>query len=365
LNAGQHEPPSRADPPANSFLQRAQPVWDELESLLASARRKGVRNLSADDIARLDKLYRLTTAHLAQVQSRASRPELAHRLNRLVGRAHAFLYVAPRRNPIKRVFAFYLTGYPRLIARTWGYHAAAILLLLAGAVLAYHATRTDPFAAYALSTAGDIRLPGASREQLEQVLLSGRDSSAAEKSGFSSFLFVHNTKVGLTAFAGGLLLGLPTVYLLLATGAMLGNFTAIHAQRGLGVEMAAWILPHGITEIFAACLGAGAGLMLARGLLLPGASTRWAALRREARRALGILAGIAPMFVAAGYIEGVLRQSHMPNSERLVFAGATAVFWALYIGAGFVLEARDRARERKGPKTHAARVEPATADSPL
>ena len=67
------------------------------------------------------------------------------------------------------------------------------------------------------------------------------------------------------AFTLGVLGGVPTVFLLITNGAMLGAFSAMHHDVGVYAEWWAWILPHGITEIGAIFLCGGAGLMLGMG----------------------------------------------------------------------------------------------------
>ena len=334
---------SAAAPPG---VDKMKPVWDELDRLVRRVRRRGVRSLTADEIAELDRLYRLTTVHLAQLRGRGVNPALVENVNRLVGRAHSVVYAAPRTNPLMAVVYFYAVGFARSIARTWPYQAVAVGLLIFGTVSGYAMASASPVAAYALVLSGqDIRLPGASQEQLEAVLRAGRDQGLFEKAAFAGMLLQHNTKVGLTAFAGGILGGVPTVMLMTYTGAFLGGYTQFHHERGAGLEWWAWILPHGITEIGAACLCGGVGLMLGLALLHPGNRTRRQSLTVAGREGLNIALGVVPMFIAAGFIESFIRQSHMTTAERMAFAAATGVFWAAYIILGFYAERRARHAE--------------------
>lgn len=324
-----------------SYFEKARPAWDELSDLLDKARRVGAAGLTADELARLDRLYRMTTIHLAQVRLRTNNPALLERLNRLVAQAHSFIYAPPRENPLARVGRFYAVGFARAVARTWPFHFASFLLFAAGALIAYFGALNDDLTAYALLS-GDVRVPGASVEQLENVLRSGRERSAAEKFHFASFLFSHNTKVGFTAFALGVLGGVPTVFLMLINGGLLGAFAAVHHQRGVEAEMWGWILAHGITEITAIILCGGAGLMLGMAVLRPRYATRGQSLVAAGREAMRLVLGVVPMFILAGIIESYVRQSHMSVTARLLFAAATAIFWAVYFRTGAFVEARDR-----------------------
>ena len=329
-------PPASTVPPG---IDKMKPTWDELDRLVNRVRRGGGRALNAEEIARMDKLYRLATIHLAQLRGRGINPSLVENVNRLVGRAHSVVYAAPRTNPIMAILYFYTLGYARALARTMPYHAVSIGLLLFGTAVGFAMADASPTAGYALAMGADeIRLPGASQDQLEAVLRSGRDESMLDKAAFAGMLLQHNTKVGFTAFAGGILGGVPTVLLITYTGAFLGSYSQIHHAKGAGLEWWAWILPHGVTEIGAACLCGGAGLMLGMALLRPGNRTRRQSLTAAGREGLNIALGVIPMFIAAGFIESFVRQSHMTTTERMVFAGATAVFWVLYIAMGYFAE---------------------------
>jgi len=323
-------------------LDRMKPVWDELTELVQRAQKDGLRRMSAEELARMDKLYRLSTIHLAQLQARSTNQHIVHHLNRLVAKAHSLIYVSPQRSTLKRILEFYLTGFSRAVARTAPYQAVAILLFLLGTIAGYYASLHDYTAAYALIIPDAMRMPGASAEQLVSVLRSGRDQSGGEKIVFMSFLLQHNTKVGFTAFAGGILAGLPTIFLMMYTGGFLGAFTAVHVSNGLGAEWWAWILPHGVTELGAAILCGGAGLMLGMAVLRPGPLTRRASIVAAGREGLNVALGIIPMFILAGFIESFVRQSYMTTGERFAFAAVTAVVWIVYFGYGALLEIRAR-----------------------
>jgi uncharacterized membrane protein SpoIIM required for sporulation len=330
--------PPGSVPVKQSYMDRAQAVWLELEAMLKYAKKVGVRGLSGEELARLDRLYRLSTIHLAQIRGRSPNATVVRNADRLVARAHSFVYIAPSGHPLRAVADFFVTGFGRCIARTGRYHFASLMLFFVSAFAGYYASFDSWPAAYALVMPGDIRLPGALPEQLEVVLRDGRDQVSGTKFAFASFLFSHNTKVGFIAFTAGILGGVPTVIMMLQNGAMLGSFTATHHRVGIYGEYWAWILPHGITEIGAIILCGGAGLMLGMSLLRPGHLSRMASLRAAGREAILLAMGVVPMFVAAGIIESFVRQSHMTQDQRLTFAVGSFVFWVVYIALGVYLE---------------------------
>jgi uncharacterized membrane protein SpoIIM required for sporulation len=317
----------------DDYVARHQHEWKELEGLVHRAQRS-FRDLTPADLSRLDVLYRRTAVHLAQVATRSQDPELLDYLNRLTAAAHSVIYLPPRRRALRSGWSFIREGFPRAVARTWREHALSGGLLLAGALLAFVAVQEDPTAAYALLPEGEVRLPGATPEQLAEALRSGRDATGGQKFFFASFLFSNNLKVGFLALALGALAAVPTVLLILYNGMILGAFTAVHHHSGIYAEYWAWILPHGITELGAIVLCGGAGLRLGRAVVCPGLRSRLESLREGGLEAARIALGVAGMLVFAAAIESYLRQSHLPTSSRFAFAAATFAFWALYFGRG-------------------------------
>jgi uncharacterized membrane protein SpoIIM required for sporulation len=321
----------------SSFVGRYKNDWLELESLIKQAR-KSIRRLSPDQRQRLDILYRRTTIHLARASTLTRDRQLIAYLNGLTAGAHSLIYLPPRTGVFAGVAQFLSEGFGRAIARNWRQHLTSLAIVLFGAALGYVAATSDPLSAHALWPAEDPRQPGSTPEQLLAALRANRDQEGGSKFLFASFLFQHNLKVALLAMATGILAAVPTVFLMVFNGMLLGVFAAIYLQAGISMEMWAWILPHGITEIGAIVLCGGVGLMLGRAIVRPGRHSRKQALLHAGREAALVAGGAALMLVAAALIESYVRQSHWSTSTRLIFAAATALFWASYIGWGFFRE---------------------------
>jgi uncharacterized membrane protein SpoIIM required for sporulation len=159
------------------------------------------------------------------------------------------------------------------------------------------------------------RDPSASRDYLAKTL--GPQETTADKDlAFSSMLFTHNTQVAFMCFAWGFLLGLPTMYLLIKTGLMLGSFLGLFFSKGLGPESIAWMFPHGVPEIGAIILCGGAGMAIGHRLLNPGKKSRRRALTDTAVTACINALGCVPLLMMAGVIEGSFRQSYASIEMR-------------------------------------------------
>jgi uncharacterized membrane protein SpoIIM required for sporulation len=331
----------------SDFLTRNKPDWQELEGLVARARRQ-IGRMTPAELARLDVLYRRTTVHLAQVTTRTQDKAVIEYLNHLTAAAHSVIYLPPAKSTLRGLAQFVFDGFARSIVRTWRFHAASAALVLGGAVVAYFAASHDALVAYALSMPGDSRLPGSTPEQLRNVLKSGRDGDSGVKFLFASMLFANNLKVGLLALCTGVLAGVPTIFLLLYNGMLLGAFTALHHRAEIYTDYWAWILPHGITEIGAIILSGGVGLLLGKSVLSPGELTRTESLRRAGNEAVPVCLGVAGMLVLAALIESYLRQSELPNDARLAFAALSALAWTLYLVNGAL---RERAAQKSSQAT--------------
>jgi uncharacterized membrane protein SpoIIM required for sporulation len=264
----------------------------------------------------------------------------------LTAAAHSIIYLPPRKSALAGAVEFIVAGFARAVTRTWRYHAAAAVLVFSGALFAYYAASHDTLAAYALSMPDDVRLPGSTPDQLHDVLTHGRDRDSSEKFAFASFLFSHNLQVGILSLCLGILAGIPTIYLLLYNGMLLGSFTALHHQAGIYADYWAWILPHAVSELSAIILCGGVGLMLGLAVLSPGEISRAESLRRAGREAVAICLGVAGMLVVAAAVESYLRQSHLSNAARFAFAGCSALFWAAYFLHGAVRERDARRKQR-------------------
>ncbi|MCE9605157.1 MAG: stage II sporulation protein M [Planctomycetia bacterium] len=341
----------------SGFLARNKPTWNELEALVRKGR-KSLRSMSVEELSRLDVLYRRTTIHLAQASTRSTDTRLITYLNSLTASAHSLIYLPPRRSMLTGLATLLLDGIARSIARNWRCHVLSAVLMIGGAWLAYFASMTDPLAAYALWPQADPRQPGSTHEQLLEGLRDGRDQGGGRKFLFASFLFTHNLKVGILAMASGVLVGVPTALLMIYNGMVLGVFVAIHVRAGIDLEMWAWILPHGVTELGAIILCGGTGFILGRAVLAPGLQTRAEALRVAGGEAGTTAMGALCMLFAAAIIESFLRQSHLSTAARLWFAGGSAVFWALFIWHGLL---RERAAKQLSPQQIALLLDTADA----
>ncbi len=313
------------------FRRERERDWQELERLIGEAERRGLHRMGPRDVSRLPVYYRAALSSLSVARAISLDANLLLYLENLANRA--FIRVYGVRHRLGEAFLVFLTRrFPAEVRRRRGLMALAFALLLLGAVTGYVQVVRDQDAFYGIVSvemAGG-RDPTATTEELRGFLFDGEGTLTALLSNFASFLFTHNAQIGMLSFALGFLAGLPVFYLLFVNGQILGAMGALHHQHGLSAAFWGWVLPHGVTELTALVLCGGAGLMLARALVLPGKATRLENLAAEGRRAGLIVLGCVGMFAVAALLEGFFRQLVHDTGVRYGVAAVTLVLWALY-----------------------------------
>lgn len=310
----------------SSFVTRRKPGWDRLEVLLSTVERRGLRALRAEELSEVGRLYRWVTSDLAYSEGHQFDATLRAYLNRLAARGHAYVYGARTNLGGNRFTRFFTHAFPSEFRRSKWYILACAALFASAAALAYWLVITKPVNAYALLPADFIRPLHASLHDTNFNF--NRDIAPI----MSSEIMTNNIKVAIIAFAGGALLAIPTIYMLLFNGLMVGGLGALYAAAGYGYDYWATIAPHGCIELTAIVISAASGSMLAAPFFNPGRLTRGDALRRNAQRAGVLVLGVCCMLVIAGTIEAFFSPLRFSPEVRLSVGAATIVLMTAYFG---------------------------------
>lgn len=282
--------------------------------------------LGAEGARRLGALYRVAAADLAVARRRFPLDPVVPTLEDLVGRARTLVYDTEARRESAR--EFFASGYWRRVReRPVPLLMAAGLLLGAGALSMFWAA-ADPGSAAGL-------VPEQFRSVTEPRPEGGAGLSAGSSAAFSSLIFTNNIRVSFFAFAGGIVLGLVTVAVLLYNGTLLGALGGLALSAGNGTSVLRLVAPHGVLEMSCIVVAGAAGLRLGWAIVDPGHHSRARAVVREGRLAVEIVLGTMPWLVLAGLVEGFVT----PQELEVVPAVAlgvllAAVFWSLVLTRG-------------------------------
>lgn len=300
----------------NELLQTRKDDWERLTLLINRVQRGQIAALSEAELVELGSLYRAATSDLAVAQRDFPRHDLAQYLNQLVGRAHPFVY---RGDPVvwRQVKAFYLHGFPRLYRELAPFILVASLLFFGTGLLFYFVTLANPDAAdYVLSP------------RLIAYIKSGhlwfKDSNTAGVTE-ATFIMSNNIRVAFFAFAGGMLLSLFTIYVLVSNGLILGGVIALMQVYGHAAPLWEFVIGHGVLELSEITMAGGSGLMLGYAVLQPGLLSRRNALVLAAQKSVRLLLGSVPLLVVAGIIEGLVSPSDAPAWIKYAIGITTGV----------------------------------------
>ena len=108
----------------------------------------------------------------------------------------------------------------------------------------------------------------------------------------SSAIMTNNLSVAFTTFAAGITAGLGTIYMIVFNGLLIGVIGMACYLSGMSLQLWSFVAPHGVLELPAIFIAAGAGLRLAGGLLFPGVLPRKESLARAGREAVAVAAGL-------------------------------------------------------------------------
>lgn len=315
---------------SNGWIAARRADWERLHSLTVDVEAKGLRRLPADDLRDFGLLYRRAAADLSAVRSDRTAQSLEEYLNRLVGRAHNYVYSGQRTSMLS-VWRFLSAEFPRLVRRLWPYIAVSVGLCLLGALLGSLEAIARPH--FMRAVLGPQMVATIERHEM------WTESVVSAKPQSSSQIMTNNIAVTFYVFAGGIVAGIPTVLMLFWNGMSVGIISTACAQHGMALDLWSFIAAHGALELPSIFIAGGAGLRIATGLLFPGTWSRKVALARAGGDASRLLAGTIPMLFVAGVLEAFLSPTHVARGVKFAVCALllTGLFFWLSEGG------RDRA----------------------
>ena len=317
---------------ATRFRQAHEGDWERIEQIVTRMEKRSIRSLTDEDLLDLPGLYRTTLSSLSVARDTSLDRALIRYLERLCTRAYFQIY-GVQTPAWRQLTGFFAGAWPDAVRSLWRETAFCVALTFGAAALAYLLIRSDPTWFYSIIPEGlaEGRDPSASAQFLRSTLY---DKSGKDWLGvFATFLFTHNAQIAIFAFALGFAFAVPSVLLILYNGLMLGAIYAVFAAKGLGPNLAGWLMIHGTTEIFAICISGAAGMRIGMAIAFPGRAARMDAAVQAGRTAATAMAGTIIMLAVAGLLEGVGRQTITDDSLRMLIGAAVLIGWLAYFYA--------------------------------
>ncbi|MCV7368246.1 hypothetical protein CRI77_05865 [Mycolicibacterium duvalii] len=305
----------------DAFVLANRPAWDRLEHLVKKRRR-----LTGAEVDELVDLYQRVSTHLSMVRSASTDQVLVGKLSGLVARARAA--VSGAHAPLWQEFVrFWTVSFPVVAYRSWRWWLGSGVAFFAVAVVIGVWVATHPEVQAAVGTPAEI-------DQL--VNNDFADYYSEHPAGsFALQVWVNNAWVAAQCIGFSILLGIPIPYVLFQNSANLGvigglMFSADKADVFLGL-----LTPHGLIELTAVFLAAGAGMRLGWSVVSPGDRPRTQVLAEQGRAVISVAVGLVAVLLIAGVIEAFVTPSSLPTWARIgIGVAAEAAFLAYVVHFG-------------------------------
>jgi uncharacterized membrane protein SpoIIM required for sporulation len=286
----------------DSFIRAHRDEWERLEAACRHGA-EGLARRPGSEISETVRLYLRVSTHLTEARSRYADPALERYLNDLIGRARQAVYAATPRTA-RGFVTFFGARFRAEIRRTAPYIlvAAALLVVVTFVSWAWIAGSREARLGLIPQAAQDaIRHAGGTR-----------NPDLGPSQAVATEILFNNVQVAFLAFALGVTAGIGTIYVVVNNAMTLGVLAGAFGAAGHGGSFWALILPHGILELIAITIAAGAGLRMGWALVDPGDRSRQQALAEEATAAVVVVVGVIPAFVVAAAIEGFVTGTSVP-----------------------------------------------------
>ncbi|MCJ7842005.1 stage II sporulation protein M [Lederbergia sp. NSJ-179] len=315
------------------FTQQHRDNWKELEHLTAIIG-KSKKNITAKSMKQFYSLYQKASQNLSYSQTNFPNEELTGYLNELVSRAHNVLY-KDQTTSMGQFLHFFTTTFVGLILEQWKAIVVAMALFTLGLLGSFFSVIADPLHIYTI-------LPDDMAHSVDPNQL-GSGDGGVDSPTMSASIMTNNIQVAFLAFAGGITLGILTVYVMVYNGIIVGALAGLFWTHGKSYDFWAYIVPHGMIELTAIFIAGGAGMLMGYKIFVPGAYSRGFQLKKQAIRSIQLIIGTIPLFIIAGVIEGYITPTAISLEAKYFVAILTIIGLILYILIGKQLFNRQQA----------------------
>jgi len=303
----------------HSFEAQHEATWARIEESLTQPSR--YRNSQV-----LSEHYLLLCQHLAIAKERLYDTALVDRLNNLVLALYRELY-RYRSETRLNLFAFFRRDFPLSIYRHRYFILVALLVFVLPGLAAGTWAYFEEDAIYSLIDARQVGQIERMYDPEARVL--GREREADTDIYMFGFYIKNNIGIAFRCFAGGMLLGIGTLLVLLFNGMFIGGIAGHLTRLDYVDTFYPFVVGHGSFELTAIVFSGAAGLKLGYALVNPGPFSRLDSLRLAGREVVPMIYGIVLMLLVAAFLEAFWSSSTLISSGTKYGVGAG--LWALVL----------------------------------
>jgi uncharacterized membrane protein SpoIIM required for sporulation len=286
------------------FINNNTERWKALEEILGNPGKVSPEKLSG--------MYFQLTDDLAYARTYFPQSKITLYLNNLTVKVHHLIYKNKKISK-KGFIDFWKNQYPAIIKEYQRYILYAFLIMIISAAIGALSATYDK---------GFVRLIlGDSYVNMTLENIKNKEPLAVYKAAgkFEMFLGItlNNIRVSFMAYIAGIILSVGSGYILFQNGVLLGAFLQLFYSYGLLKDCILTVFIHGTLEIFAITVAGAAGLVLGNSIIFPGTFKRIVSFRKGVHKSIQMLAGLIPVFIIAGFLEGfVTRYTNMPDTAK-------------------------------------------------
>jgi uncharacterized membrane protein SpoIIM required for sporulation len=329
---------------SNQWLHKRRPYWERLAKLLSQLDSGGLRCLTRAELAETALLYRQVASDLSVLRQDSTARAYTEHVNDLLARAHHIIY-SNRRTTFFNLLRYMRDGYPAVFQRNLRYVLLALIVSLGGVALGTVLTLARP--QFMRQMLGPEMVATIEQHQM------WTKSVVTVAPAASSLIMTHNLSVCFVAFGGGVIFGIGPLYAMLLNGLLLGVIGVACAQHGMSLDLWSFVAPHGSLELPSILIAGAAGFRLGHGVLFPGLY-RWRdSVATAGVEAARLVAGIIPLLVIAGTLEGFFSPSAAPVWLKFAVGGMLFSLLLLWLFRPLPVPAAQRDDQRKSLATRA------------
>jgi uncharacterized membrane protein SpoIIM required for sporulation len=303
----------------HEFEALHQAMWQQIDAALEKPAVDGNAQILAENYLNLCQ-------QLAIAKERMYDGALVERLNNRALGLYRELY-RYRAETRLNLFAFFKRDFPLAIFRHRFYILVAFLVMVLPGLVAGVWTYLNDEAIYSVLEGSQVR-------HMEQIYDPAADKIGREREADTDlfmfgFYIKNNISVAFRCFAGGLLLGIGTLFVLFFNGMFMGSIAGHLTRLDYVDTFYPFVIGHGSFELTAIVFSGAAGLRLGYAIINPGQSSRLDALRQAGREVVPMLYGIVLMLIIAAFLEAFWSSSSsLPIAVKY---SVGALLWGLVL----------------------------------